>query len=241
MGQRHRSPAYPALTINDAVSRTHALFLKEGKHAALASTAVRHWGYKAKSSGGLKVIAALKAYGLLVDEGSGVHRKVQLTADGLSIVRDERDVSPERGQLIAKAAFRPKIISEMWERFGAELPSEDTVKHFLVVEHDYNPNAVSDIIRAYQGAASHRKQQEEKPFAEEPPVVETNMSITPFTTQSGGQVRMRQDTFTLEEGTVILHWPGRLSRESYDDLKDWLEIMGRKMERAVSQEKDEAE
>ena len=238
MAQRHRSPAYPAITIDEAVERARTLFSREGKHAALATTAASHWGYKAKSSGGLQTIASLKAYGLLTDEGSGSQRKVSLSEDGLTIVRDEREVSPERDQLIAEAAFRPKIISEMWERFGTKLPSEDTVKHFLVVDLEYNPSAVSDIIRAYQSAVSHRIQQTEGPAIERP--VDDNVALS--TTQLNEGVRMRQDNFTLEEGTVSLQWPGQLSRASYDDIKDWLEIIGRKMERAVLKEnKDESD
>lgn len=44
---------------------------------------------------------------------------------------------------------------------------------------------------------------------------------------------MNQDTFTLDEGQVVLQWPARISPESYADLKDWLDLMARKVKRAV--------
>ncbi len=44
---------------------------------------------------------------------------------------------------------------------------------------------------------------------------------------------MKQDTYTLDEGDVVLQWPARLSQESYEDLKDWLDLIARKMKRAV--------
>lgn len=50
---------------------------------------------------------------------------------------------------------------------------------------------------------------------------------------------MRQDTFTLDEGTVTFQWPEKLSQASYEDLKDWLQIMGRKIERSVPKEHEE--
>lgn len=154
--RRLRSPSYPSLTIDEAVERARKLFSIEGKHPALVFIAVSNWGYKQKSSGGLKTISTLKTYGLLTDAGSGPDRTVQLSDVGLTIVQDERQVSPERDTLIREAAFKPKIISDMWAKYGDSLPSLDTVKHYLVVDRNYNPSAFGDIIRSYKSAVSWR-------------------------------------------------------------------------------------
>jgi hypothetical protein len=37
---------------------------------------------------------------------------------------------------------------------------------------------------------------------------------------------------------VIFQWPERLSRESYEDLVDWTNLIFRKVERAVVSEQD---
>ena len=50
---------------------------------------------------------------------------------------------------------------------------------------------------------------------------------------------MNQDTFTLDEGQVVLQWPASIGPESYQDLKDWLDLMGRRMKRAVTVRDDE--
>ena len=42
---------------------------------------------------------------------------------------------------------------------------------------------------------------------------------------------MKEDVFTLNEGDAVLQWPATLSSESYDDLKAWLGLMLRKIER----------
>ncbi|MCC7421501.1 MAG: hypothetical protein IT428_14550 [Planctomycetaceae bacterium] len=47
----------------------------------------------------------------------------------------------------------------------------------------------------------------------------------------------KQDVYTLEEGDVILQWPSRLSRESYDEVKDWFDLLLRKLNRAVGVDK----
>ncbi len=46
-------------------------------------------------------------------------------------------------------------------------------------------------------------------------------------------VQAKQDVFTLDEGQVVLQWPPNLSPESFQDLKDWLELQLRKIGRAV--------
>ncbi len=48
-------------------------------------------------------------------------------------------------------------------------------------------------------------------------------------TESG----IRRDVFTMDEGEAILMWPSRMSPESYEDLKDWMQIQIRKMGRSV--------
>ena len=42
---------------------------------------------------------------------------------------------------------------------------------------------------------------------------------------------MKEDVFTLAEGDAVLQWPTTISPESYTDLKDWLDLMLRKIER----------
>lgn len=44
---------------------------------------------------------------------------------------------------------------------------------------------------------------------------------------------MRQDIFSLVEGTVTIQWPTPLSPESIEDLKDWLKIVERKISRST--------
>ena len=44
---------------------------------------------------------------------------------------------------------------------------------------------------------------------------------------------MNNDTFTLDEGQVVLQWPAKMSPESYEDFKSWLDLVARKAKRAV--------
>ncbi len=46
---------------------------------------------------------------------------------------------------------------------------------------------------------------------------------------------MRQDTFTIDEGTVLLQCPAVMSAASYEDFNDWIELQLRKIKRSISQ------
>lgn len=148
--KKQRSPSYPGIPLQEAIERAKQFYKKEGKHEALVPTAITHWGYSSKSSGGLVTIAALKAYGLMADKGVGVDRKVFLTPFGLNLILDERTVSPDRDKAIQQAAMTPKIMAELWSKYGRDLPSHETLRHYLRVEREFNDNAVNDVIKVYQ-------------------------------------------------------------------------------------------
>ena len=44
---------------------------------------------------------------------------------------------------------------------------------------------------------------------------------------------MNNEVFTLEEGEVILQWPANMSPESYEDFKEWLDLISKKVRRTV--------
>lgn len=53
-------------------------------------------------------------------------------------------------------------------------------------------------------------------------------------TLSSEKHAMRQDVFSLAEGTVTIQWPTPLSTDSITDLKDWLKIVERKITRSTA-------
>jgi hypothetical protein len=156
-GTRERSPAYPYIGLGEALDRARQFHKIERKVAAPVHVAVKHWGYREKSSGGIQTIAALKAFGLMKDVGSGPDRKVQLSDFGLDIIQDERLDSPERDQLIKRAALLPKIHATLWSRYRNDLPSPDNLRHELKKEFKFNPNVIDDFVREYKDTISFAK------------------------------------------------------------------------------------
>lgn len=47
---------------------------------------------------------------------------------------------------------------------------------------------------------------------------------------------MNNDTFSLDEGQVVIQWPSKMSQESFEDFKAWLDIITRKAKRSVQAE-----
>ena len=147
---RTRSPAYPGINLETAIKRALELYAQDRMNAVPIAIAVKRWGFKEKSSGGLVAIAALKSFGLIKDSGSGKDRKLQLTEEARRILLDQREESPERVAAIKQAALRPKIHTALWNKWGANVPPDDSFSHELIFERAFNENSVRDFIKEYK-------------------------------------------------------------------------------------------
>lgn len=287
---RTRSPAYPGIGLEIAIKRTKELYTQEKMNPVPLTIAVKRWGFKEKSSGGLVTIAALKSFGLLKDSGSGKDRKLQLTDEARRILLDTRQESHERDQLIKDAALRPKIHNTLWKKWGTELPSDETVRHALIFDWSFNENIVGDFIKEYKDTILFAKLTESDTISSGSedksqikvgdyvqwetaagiqfeanrvtgfsgdgafafvegtstglPIDELSMVQAPNSASEkerliqaikhvAPRVGMNNDTFTLDEGQVILQWPAKMSPESYEDFKSWLDLVARKAKRAI--------
>ena len=154
---RLRSPSYPGIDLESAIKRAQEFYDQEKRNAANAEIAVKHWGFKPTSGGGFVVIAALKAFGLVSDTGSGKSRKIQLTDLALRIILDKRPDSPERDSAIKQAALMPKIHASLWTKYRSNLPSDENLKHELIFERKFNENTVGDFIKEYRDTIKFAK------------------------------------------------------------------------------------
>jgi hypothetical protein len=251
----HRSPSYPAMNLKSAIDRAQAFYMYEKRAEASVTVAVEHWGYSPSSSGGKQVLAALIAYGLMEDRGSADKRHVRLTDLAFQILLDERTDSAERDDALRKAALLPKIHTELFTHWPEELPSNSNLRHHLLVAKKFNDNAVDDFIKelritadfakiyAQRGISTNSAQNSEDPpqgNVQEPSAVEPVAKVTSdqiptlsVLRPAGVNSQLRQDTFSLDEGQVVLQWPTNLSEHSYEDMKDWLELQMRKIRRGV--------
>ena len=147
---RTRSPAYPYIALPNALEKAAVLWQVEGRHAAAVNVAMQHWGYKEDSSTGYSCVAALKKFGLVDHEGMGDTRQVRLSDLALTILLDKDPDSDERRDALRAAALGPRIHTELWERYGTELPSDQSLKRYLVLERGFNEAAVDELLDEYK-------------------------------------------------------------------------------------------
>ena len=147
---RTRSPAYPYIALPNALEKAAVLWQVEGRHAAAVNVAMQHWGYKEDSSTGYSCVAALKKFGLVDHEGMGDTRQVKLSDLALTILLDQDPDSDERRGALRAAALGPRIHTELWERYGTELPSDQSLKRYLVLERGFNEASVDELLDEYK-------------------------------------------------------------------------------------------
>jgi hypothetical protein len=145
-----RSPNYPGIDLETAIEKARILREKEGKQYAPVEAALQHWGYVPKSSGGLVTLSALKKFGLTDERGKGTNREIKLSDLALRILLDDREDSVERMQAIQEAALNPIIHRKLWEDYGGELPSHQTLLLKLRKDEGFTDNAAEDLIKEFE-------------------------------------------------------------------------------------------
>ena len=140
----------PFLNLEDAIDRARTLYQKAKRRAVNVSTAASYLGYSPKASSFTLIIAALKKYGLILDEGSSEDRRVRLSSLALQILADTREVSADRDAKIRHAALLPKAHRELWERFGHDFPDDETLSVYLKLEKGYSEDAARNAVRVYR-------------------------------------------------------------------------------------------
>ncbi|MBI1308611.1 MAG: hypothetical protein GC129_01955 [Proteobacteria bacterium] len=148
---------FPFISLPKALDRARELYKVANVHEVALAAAVTSWGYGDKSSGGLQTIAALKSFGLAEDSGSGGARKIKLTDSALKIIRDPRDISPERDALITQAALLPQLHREVIEKYNGMPPSDMALTTYLRLEKGLSDDASLDFIKEFTSTMSIAK------------------------------------------------------------------------------------
>jgi len=188
--KKNRSPSYPAIDLEEAVERARRLYERENRHLVPVDTAIGAWGYSPGSGAGMVVIAAMKKFGLLEDSGSGADRRVRLTENAYQILIDEREESPERRELLRQAALQPRIHAELWNRYGAEQPSDSTLRYELR-KMEYSDEAAQKLTAEWRRTFEYVNLGEEScvPQADQEASPAANPVFPTATTPATGQQR----------------------------------------------------
>ena len=294
---RHRSPAYPAVGLREAVERAKKFYSVDRKAGAPPEIAVKHMGFATAHGQAMSVLAALKKFGLVSD----VNGRVVPTQRAIEII-ELPPADSRRIKALQEAALAPSIYAELIQQHQQSgWPGDDVLQAELITYRNFNPNSVAGFVSdlkdtldyaglsdlnvleselggpettaesSYspkvgdyvqwepQGILQFETPKRIKQVSEDGryafvdgsntglPVKELTPAHQP--TQEGRpfqhddvlqgktvlqKANMRQDVFSLAEGNVTLQWPTPLSPDSIQDLKDWLEILKRKITRSAA-------
>jgi hypothetical protein len=145
-----RSPGYPGIDLGVALQRAREIWEAFRHHPTPVDSIYEVWGYNKGSGAGNITFAALRKFGLLVQEGSGAAREGRLTDLALDIIRDEQPQSAERDEAIQKAAMLPPIHREIWEHYEGELPTDARLQLFLERQRSFTPSGAHDFIGQFR-------------------------------------------------------------------------------------------
>lgn len=257
-----RGPSYPSMNIEEAIGKAQQVWAAEKRNAAPVEVVSKDWGYSPTSSSGKMTVAALLHYGLLEDSGSGAQRMVKLTGRALDIILDDIADSPRRMQAIKDAVGAPKLFADILAKWSPqELPSDQTLRFYLLREKGFNEGSVAQFVKDFRSSvafakmdktpkmgASEKVETPVNPTGNGPEVVAKDdpqvqaAQVEPKIPATAGQnpphplkavVGVKQDTFTLDEGQVVLQFPDKMSLDSYEDFKDWIELQLRRIKRSI--------
>ena len=148
--RKGRSPSYPGIDLEDAITRARQLYDEEGRNAAPVETIFKHWGYSPDSGLGFTILAALKKFGLVNDEGSGSRRKARLSDIARHILIDQREDPTGRLHALQAAALMPPIHTELWEKYRDALPSDATLAYELQMERNFTARGAAEFIPQFK-------------------------------------------------------------------------------------------
>lgn len=154
--KRERSPAYPGISLGQAIDRAQVLYDQERRNAAPVTTVVRHWGFSNPSNGAATVaLSALEKFGLIAVTGTGSNRKVRLTDLALTIL-----LNPDKTEVahsIREAALNPPIHRLLWNEYQGDLPSDDTLRYELIVGKRFSERGADNFIGQFRATIAFAK------------------------------------------------------------------------------------
>ena len=171
--RRARSPSFPFIPLETAISRLEELEIKFRRHPVPVQKAGLGWKMKEDSSQAAQTLAALKSFGFLKYEGSRDARKALLTDDARTYLRAQQEQIKK--DIVRKAALKPKEIAKYWAGWKADPPIDEVRLDDLVLNANYTQDGAKAFLKvyddtiAYAGLSSSDKlPDEEGPEHEEP-------------------------------------------------------------------------
>lgn len=237
-----RSPNYPQLSIGPAMDRAKKIYEKEYTHPMPAQVAAEALGYKSLSGTAKGALSTLRKYGFLTFDGK----------DGYKVSNDTVAISelppddPERNAAIRRSASRPAAFKQLSEKYGATLPSEGAIRHFLI-QSGYQSDGANLLIKVYKEtldfltklpltpSPEEAQQPDTEVKPETPPVRASVSTATPIATPAAATIptgpETQEDASNADSHkvrlsskcTVEIIFRGEVTTEAISNMKGYLD------------------
>jgi hypothetical protein len=156
-----RGPGYPMFGLATAIERARQLYDQDGSAQTSPEVAVKAWGYGGLNGASLRVLAALRQYGLL--EGAG--DAVKLTHRALTILLEPPE-SRERAIAINEAVLSPDVFAAILAEYKDDLPSDAALVSFLVRKQSFQERPAQTLVEAFRESVALAKETPAPHFAD---------------------------------------------------------------------------
>jgi hypothetical protein len=235
--KRTRSPGYPTTNLREAMEKAKIIWKNDHRNECPLASLAEQWKYAPQSSAAAQLSAALKKYGLF-DDVEGKNAVIKLSESAIRILSIEDEDSSERIALLKKAALAPAIYSDLWRKYQGILPSDATIKTYLISDLKFNPDVVEGVIKNFRDTITFAKLSPSDKFEGENEIESENkmdgqlknegqpaqVSASPVSPLKPGIKEMR---FELDSGPVVVRYP--MSGEDYDLLLESLSLWKKKL------------
>jgi hypothetical protein len=144
---RLRSPAYPAISLKEAIERVKALYDQDKTAVVPLETAAKHIGFAKAHGQAVMFLSALRKFGLVEYPSDG---RVAITRRAVDIITFP-DGHSRKSKAVQDAALSPTIYSGLVEKYRhSGLPSDEAIGAELIADSGFNPTAVGAFLKDFR-------------------------------------------------------------------------------------------
>jgi|GEM_PF-2195015 len=254
-----RTPRYPTVPLDEAVNKVSKIFELENTNPMTADVAVMHLGYTSYNGASGSVLSSLRKYGLLSGRGDSIC----VADDARVIIADAHlEDQSDRQEALMRCLLSNSVFKDLYERFQGSSSEINVQAHLM--KNGFKPDAASAAAASYKKSVAFaldaKSDDEDIAISEESssealpregvdgPVefygkapdsraLKRDFEMMTGAFQSSqGKPTMKQDTYTLDNGELILAWPTGMSIDEVEDFEMWMDMMKKKVRRAVERQ-----
>jgi hypothetical protein len=191
---RMRSPNFPSLSLEEAVSFAKVIWDKNRKALIPREAAAKDLGYTGLTGRSMTVLGALNQYGLVEVTAKGQTRVTQLAEDIFIGFPEE-----VKREAVSNAGRAPTLFREIYDKYDGDIPGENAIRSYLYSRGFTNDgvekalksfNATNRYVEIYGVSESYRNEPESAPESAPDQVVQEEKMVTaaaPQPPSSAGQ------------------------------------------------------